>query len=71
MAQTETKIDDIMPSAAPSDDEIRRWQVLPRDEQHRRLQKAIDAGFNSGISTRSIDEIISDAHQRVTAPRNG
>jgi len=64
-------IDDIMPSAAPTEDEIRRWQALPRDEQLKRLRQAIDAGFDSGVSTRSIDDIIAEARTRVGAGARG
>ena len=60
-------IDDIMPSATPTDDEIRRWQALPREEQLRRLRQAIDDGFESGVSTRGIDDIIAEARTRVGA----
>ena len=35
-------IDDIMPSAAPTDDGIRRWQALPVEEQRKRLEKALE-----------------------------
>ncbi len=58
-------IDDIMPSAAPTDDEIRRWQALPVEEQRKRLEKAVLDGFNSGISDRSIEDIIADCRKKI------
>ena len=58
-------IDNIMPSAAPTEDEIRRWQALPRDEQIRRLAMAISDGFNSGSTEHSIEQIISRARHRA------
>ena len=61
-------IDDIMPSAAPTEDEIRRWQALPRDEQLRRLQMAISEGFDSGTTEHSIDDIIAQARRNAGAP---
>jgi len=63
---TEAK-DDIMLSAAPTDDEIRRWQALPRDEQLRRMQRALDEAMASGLSERSMDEIKEIARQRLRA----
>ncbi|MEO0731075.1 MAG: hypothetical protein AAFY64_11890 [Pseudomonadota bacterium] len=63
--------DDIMPSAAPTEDEIRRWQALPRDEQLKRMQRAIDEGLASGISERSMDDIKAAAEARVAKLRNG
>jgi hypothetical protein len=31
-------LSDVMPSATPSEEDIRRWEALPRDEQLRRLR---------------------------------
>jgi len=55
-----------MPSAAPTQDEIRRWQALPREEQLKRLRQALDAGFASGISERGIDDIIAEARKTMS-----
>ncbi|MEL6216348.1 MAG: hypothetical protein AAFQ99_11815 [Pseudomonadota bacterium] len=63
--------DDIMPSATPTEDEIRRWQALPRDEQLKRMQRALDEGLASGISERSMDDIKATAKARVAKLRNG
>ncbi|MEO0792898.1 MAG: hypothetical protein AAFY27_10180 [Pseudomonadota bacterium] len=63
--------DDIMPSATPTEDEIRRWQALPRDEQLKRMQNALDAAFASGISARTMDDIKAAARERVAKLRNG
>ncbi len=54
---------ELMPSAAPSEEEIARWLALPREERERRVQRALEIGFSSGVSTRSIDEIIADARR--------
>jgi len=64
-------IDDIMPSAAPTDDEIRRWEALPRDEQLKRLRQALVEGEQSGLSDRSITDIKSAALKRLDQARNG
>jgi hypothetical protein len=63
--------DDIMPSATPTEDEIRRWQALPRDEQLKRMQQALDAAFESGISERTMDDIKAAARERLAKLRNG
>lgn len=63
--------DDIMPSATPTEDEIRRWQAFPRDEQLKRMQNALDAAFASGISERTMDDIKAAARERVAKLRNG
>lgn len=63
--------DDIMPSATPTEDEIRRWQALPRDEQLKRMQQALDEAFASGLSERTMDDIMATARERVAKLRNG
>lgn len=63
--------DDIMPSAAPSEDEIRRWNSLPRDEQLERMRQALIDGERSGISERSMDDIKDAAKRRLVQLRNG
>jgi len=57
--------DDIMPSATPSEDEIQRWNALPRDEQLKRLRHALIEGEQSGLSDRSMDDIKAEARERV------
>lgn len=71
MPKRQTKLDDIMPSAAPSEDELRRWHALPLSVRQQRMTEAIEQGFSGGISKRSIDEIIADAQARVAKPDNG
>jgi hypothetical protein len=71
MSKSQTKLDDIMPSAAPGEDQLRRWHALPRSVRQQRLAAAVEQGFASGVSQRTIDEIIADAHARVTQPDNG
>jgi len=63
--------DDIMPSATPCEDEIRRWNALPRDEQLKRLRQALIDGEQSGISRRSMDEIKVAARERMEKLRDG
>ncbi|MEM7619746.1 MAG: hypothetical protein AAF228_13770 [Pseudomonadota bacterium] len=66
MSKQET-IDDIMPSAVATDDEIRRWNALPEAEKEKRFLKAIDDGFNSGVSHQSVNDIISEAQAELKA----
>lgn len=46
-------------------DLIRRDQV--NREQQQALQRAIFEGLNSGISERSMDEVLKEAQSRLTA----
>jgi len=71
MSKTKTISDNIVPAAAPAEDEIMRWRCLPHDERIKRFQRAVRDGFESGLSKRSIDEIIHDAHSRMTDRKDG
>ena len=63
--------DDIMPSATPSDDEVQRWQKLPRDEQLSRMQKILQEAMQSGTAEQSMDEIKAAAMKRLATRENG
>lgn len=63
--------DDIMPSATPSDDEIRRWQALPRDEQLRRLQALFADPASTKRGARSMDDIRQAALARIAKRDHG
>ncbi len=69
MSKDET-IDDIMPSAAPTEEEIRRWKALPEEEKEKRFLQAIEEGFNSGVSDKTIDDIITEAQAELKAERD-
>lgn len=70
MSETTIK-DDVMPSATPSDDEIRRWQALPRDEQTKRLRQTLDEADASGTSNRTMDDIEVAALKRLATMGHG
>ena len=63
--------DNIKPSATPSEEEIRRWNDLPRDEQLERMREALLAGEQSGISERTMDDIKAAAQKRLAELRTG
>lgn len=74
MSKQET-IDDIMPSAVATDDEIRRWNALPEAEKKRRyklsLEQAAKYNAESTKPPRSMDEILTEARSLAKARRNG
>ena len=57
--------DRIMPLATPSNDEIRRWQALPRDRQINRLQEVLAEAKASGVTEMTMDEIKTAAKARL------
>ncbi len=64
-------IDDIRPTAAPTESEIRRWNALPADEKRHRLTAAIQAGFAAEPSSQGIDNIIAEGRRRAATPDRG
>lgn len=65
MAYEKTRLDDIMPSATPTEHEIRRWHTLPRDEQLERMQKTMREAIKSPLSERSMEQIKIDALKKI------
>lgn len=71
MKTEKTIADEIMPSATPTEDEIRRWQALPRDEQLSRMRLTIQKALDSGISDKTMDDIKTAALARISTSKNG
>lgn len=71
MSETTTITDTIMPSATPTEDEIRRWQALPRDEQVRRMRQTLDEAEASGTTDKTMDDIKAAAKARLATMRHG
>ena len=67
MSDTDT-IDGIEPKAVMSEEEIAAWSALPADVQLSPLRAAIDQGIRSGVSERTMDEILEGVLARH---RNG
>jgi hypothetical protein len=55
----------VMPSATPTEEQIRIWQALPRDEQLRRLSVALTRPDCATVTTASMDEILAEARARA------
>ena len=50
--------------AAPTEQDIRAWESLPRDEQLRRLQELLSRPESNDISELSFDDVIARAKSR-------
>jgi hypothetical protein len=61
MSTIETISIDVYPWAAPTDEQRARFDALSPDEKREAIQAAIEEGFDSPPSSKSIDEIIADA----------
>ena len=52
---------DVYPWAAPTKDQREWFDALPADEKRKAIQAAIEEGFDSPMSEKSIDDIIREA----------
>ena len=57
MSDTKT-LSGIQPKAVMSAQEIAEWEALPAAVQLERMRAAIDKGINSGVSDRTMDDIL-------------
>jgi hypothetical protein len=60
---------DIMPSATPSKEELRKWEMLPRDEQLRRLRAVLLHPDCAAASTDSMSDILAAARATIASRR--
>jgi hypothetical protein len=57
IVMVDTLIDTVMPSAAPTEEEIAAWQELPRDEQLRRMRQMLTSPEASTPCNTTMAEI--------------
>lgn len=69
MNKTTDKPTDAMPSAAPSEEDIRNWEALPRDEQLRRLRAALTHPDCSKSVPDSMADVLAAARARIDSNR--
>jgi hypothetical protein len=69
MSDTVDKLADVMPSATPSEEDIRKWAALPRDEQLRRLRAALMHQDCATATSDSMDDVLAAARARADSGR--
>jgi len=69
MKDTLDNLTDLVPSAIPSEEDIRRWDALPRDEQLRRLRAALTHSDCSTATPDSMSDILAAARARLESRR--
>jgi hypothetical protein len=69
MSNATDKLADVTPSATPSEEDLRRWEALPRDEQLRRLRAALTHPDCSTAAPDSMSDILAAARARVDSGR--
>lgn len=66
MSDTKTIIIDVYPWAAPTEAQKRMFDALSPEEQRKMIDAAIEEGFESGLSNRSIREIVDEAKAELS-----
>ena len=60
---------DVMPSATPTEEDIRKWDALPRDEQLRRLRAALTHPDCATATRDTMSDILAEAQARADSRR--
>ena len=68
MSKSDT-VNDVQPKSVMSESELAAWAELSATEQLARLRAAIDKGMKSGISPRSVDDIVQSVLARYPNPK--
>jgi hypothetical protein len=71
MSNKTDTLDRVMPSATPTEDDIRAWEALPRDEQLRRLRESLTHPDCSTPVADTMRDILELAHARADARSRG
>jgi hypothetical protein len=69
MSDTTNNLADVMPSATPSEEDIRKWEALPRDEQLRRLRATLMHPDCSAATPDSMNDVLEAARVRADSSR--
>jgi uncharacterized protein YbaP (TraB family) len=64
-------LDRVLPSATPSEEDVRAWEALPREEQLRLLRAALTHPDCSIVSLATMSEILAEARRRAAARSRG
>jgi uncharacterized protein YbaP (TraB family) len=59
----------VMPSATPTEEDIRAWEALPRDEQQRRLRAALTHPDCAVASADTMADVLAEATARSALRR--
>jgi len=66
MSEIETISIDVYPWAAPTAEQRARFDALSPEAKRAAIQAAIDEGFDSPLSSKSIEDIIREARADLT-----
>jgi hypothetical protein len=61
----------VLPSASPSEEDVRAWEALSREEQLRLLRAALSHPDCAKVSAATMREILAEARKRADARSRG
>jgi len=71
MSSKTNTLDQAVPSATPTEEDVRAWEALPRDEQLRRLRAALGHPDCGTATTATMSEVLGEARARADARSRG
>jgi len=60
-------LDRVVPSATPTEEDVRAWEALPREEQLRRLRAALSHPDCGTPTDATMRDILDEARKRADA----
>jgi hypothetical protein len=61
----------VVPSATPSEEDLRAWEALPREEQLRRLRAALSHPDCATVSADTMKDVLDEARKRADTRSRG
>lgn len=71
MSRNADALDALRPSATPTDEDVRAWEALSRDEQLRRLRAALTHPDCGTATTATVKDVLGEARSRADARSRG
>lgn len=71
MSDEPKTLDRVLPSATPSEEDVRAWDALPREEQLQLLRAVLTHPDCSTVSAATMSEILAEARRRADARSRG
>jgi hypothetical protein len=64
-------LDHVIPSAMPTEEDVRAWEALPREEQLRRLRAALSHPDCAIVSAATMKDVLDEARKRADTHSRG
>jgi len=64
-------LDQVIPSAMPTEEDVRAWEALPREEQLRRLRAALSHPDCAIVSVATMKDVLDEARRRADTHSRG